>query len=72
LYIPKYTLYLYQIHHMKDKIRIFGAIVILFTPGLFFITYPKIDSIIGINVFLFLFFVSVIETFKTIKYFHEK
>jgi hypothetical protein len=57
---------------MKDKIRIFGAIVILFTPGLFFITYPKIDSIIGINVFLFLFFVSVIETFKTIKYFHEK
>ncbi len=57
---------------MKDKIRIFGAIVILFTPGLFFIIYPKIDSIIGINVFLFLFFVSVIETFKTIKYFHEK
>lgn len=57
---------------MKDKMRIFGAIIVLLLPGLFFILFPKIDSILGMNIFLFLFFVSVIETFKTIKYFHEK
>lgn len=57
---------------MKDKMRLFVAILITAIPGIFFVTYPKIDSISGMNIFLVLFFIAIIETFKTIKYFHEK
>lgn len=57
---------------MKDKLRLLGTIIAMVIPGVFFVYYPRIDSNLGLLIFLVLFFISVIETFKTIKYFHEK
>lgn len=52
---------------MKNTSKVLKLLLVMASPGLFIIFYPKINMDFGLLIFFVIFFTSVIHTFNFIK-----